>query len=401
MNGLRGREAVKLVARREVTQKLREKSFLISMAVTVTIIALVAVVPPLLGAGGPSTFKVATTDAAGAAIAATAKREEQGFDAKLELRKLSPAEAREALAGGDVDALLSASGLRTKEEPDDKLTGLVQSAARELHQAQSLRDAGLRGDDLARALSPPPVAVTTIEPVDPERERKGAFAFVAVLALYTQLLTFGYLLASGVVEEKASRVVEVLLATIQPRDLLAGKIIGLGLLGFGQLFVMTGVGLIAATLSGALDVNGEIVGAAGLAVGWFVLGYAFYAGLFACAGALVPRQEELQASMTPLTMLILISFFVSFIVLDDPDGTLAHVTSFIPFSAPITMPPRIALGEAPPIEIAIAFAVTLAGALALIPLAARIYSGAVLRTGSAIKVRDAWRATRPRAESRA
>ena len=140
-----------------------------------------------------------------------------------------------------------------------------------------------------------------------------------------------------------------------------------------------------------------MVGAAALALGWFVLGYAFYSGLFACAGALVPRQEELQSSMTPLTMLILISFFVSFIVLDDPDGTLATVTSFIPFSAPITMPPRIALGEAPAIEIVIALAVTAASALALIPLAARIYSGAVLRTGSAIKVRDAWRATKVRA----
>ena len=181
-----------------------------------------------------------------------------------------------------------------------------------------------------------------------------------MIVLYTQLLTFGYLLASGVVEEKASRVVEVLLSTIRPKDLLGGKIIGLGLLGFGQLVVLTGVGLLAATLSGALDVTGDVVAAAALAVGWFVLGYAFYAGLFACAGALVPRQEELQSTMTPLTMLILISFFVSFIVLDDPDGTLAHVTAYIPFSAPITMPPRIALGEAPAYEIVIALAVTAA-----------------------------------------
>ena len=102
----------------------------------------------------------------------------------------------------------------------------------------------------------------------------------------------------------------------------------------------------AAAATGALDVDCDILVAAALAVGWFVLGYAFYAGLFACAGALVPRQEELQSSMTPLTMLILISFFVSFAVLDNPDGTLAQVTSFIPFCAPMTMPPRIALGEA-------------------------------------------------------
>jgi len=346
-----------------------------------------------MGAGGPSRFTIAVIDASSAPVAAAARSSAKGFDAELKVRRLSPAAARRALDSGDVDAVLSAGGLRAKDEPDDKLTGMIDTAARQVHQADALRAAGLQGAELQRALTPPTVRVSTIKPVDPERERKGAFAFVAVLALYTQLLTFGYLLASGVVEEKASRVVEVLLATIRPKDLLAGKIIGLGLLGLGQLAVMTTVGLTAAALSGALDVSGDVIGAAALAVGWFVLGYAFYSGLFACAGALVPRQEELQASMTPLTMLILISFFLSFVVLDDPDGTLAHISSFIPFSAPITMPPRIALGEAPAVEILAAFAVTVAGALALIPLAGRIYSGAVLRTGSAVKLREAWRAT--------
>jgi len=153
-------------------------------------------------------------------------------------------------------------------------------------------------------------------------------------------------------------------------------------------------GLAAATDTGVLDVDSDLVVAAALAVGWFVLGYAFSAGLFACAGALVPRQEELQSSMTPLTMLILISFFISFAVLENPDSTLAVVSSFIPFSAPMTMPPRIALGEASTVEIVAAFAITAASAAALIPLSGRIYSGAVLRTGSAVKLRDAWRAAR-------
>ena len=88
---------------------------------------------------------------------------------------------------------------------------------------EALRRAGLRGAELQQALDPPAVKVVTSEPIDPERDRKGGFAFVAVLILYTQLLTYGYLLASGVVEEKASRVVEVLLSTIRPKDLLAGK----------------------------------------------------------------------------------------------------------------------------------------------------------------------------------
>ena len=88
------------------------------------------------------------------------------------------------------------------------------------------------------------------------------------------------------------------------------------------------------------------------------------------------------------------SFFVSFAVIDNPGGTLATVVSFIPFAAPITMPPRIALREASAVELIGAFTITLASAAALVPLAARIYSGAVLRTGAAVKQRDAWRGAR-------
>jgi ABC-2 type transport system permease protein len=163
------------------------------------------------------------------------------------------------------------------------------------------------------------------------------------------------------------------------------------------MVVLAGAGLGAAAVAGALSIDGDVVAGAALAVAWFVLGYAFYAGLFACAGALVPRQEELQASMTPLTMIILISFFVSFAVLDQPDGTVAHISSFIPFSAPITMPPRVALGQASAFEIVAAIVITTGSAAALIPVSGRIYSGAVLRTGSSVKVRDAWRASRVRA----
>ena len=394
MSGLRGRPAIALVARREITQRLREKSFLISMAVTVVLVVLVAVVPPLLGFGGKETFTVGVADNASLAVANAADRGAKAFDADVKVRRV---DGNADLADGKVDAVLSTRGLHAEEEPDQTLLGIIETARREVQQATALKRAGLSDTEVRQALNPPALKVTTVEPVDPEADRKGTFAFIAVLALYAQLLTFGYLLASGVVEEKASRVVEVLLATIRPRDLLAGKIIGLGVLGFGQTLIIAAAGLAAATATGALEVDSDIVVAAALAVGWFVLGYAFYAGLFACAGALVPRQEELQSSMTPLTMVILFSFFVSFAVLDNPDGTLARVTSFIPFSAPMIMPVRIALGEASTFEIVAAFAITAAAAAALVPVAGRIYSGAVLRTGSSVKLRDAWSSARARA----
>ena len=149
-----------------------------------------------------------------------------------------------------------------------------------------------------------------------------------------------------------------------------------------------------AAATGALDVDGDLLVAIALSLVWFVLGYAFYASAFAVAGALVPRQEEIQSSTTPLTMLILISLFVGFAVNDDPDGTLAHVSAFIPTIAPVTMPSRIILGAAPAWEIAASVALMIVATLALIPLAGRIYAAVVLRTGSAVKLREAARAAR-------
>jgi len=215
-----------------------------------------------------------------------------------------------------------------------------------------------------------------------------------VLLLYGQLMGIGIFVAMGVVEEKSSRVAELLLSTVRPTHLLAGKVIGLGLLGLGQLLLIALLGLVAAGASGALEVEEDLLVAVGLALAWFVVGYAFYGAAFACAASLVSRQEDLQSVLTPLQMLLLVGFFLSFGVAAEPDGTLAVVSSFLPPVAPMIMPARIAVGEASTVEIVGAFVVTLLAAALLIPLAARIYSGAILRTGAAVKLRQAWSAAR-------
>jgi len=389
-----GREAVRLVARREITERVREKSFLISMLVSVIIVGLVAVLPTALGLGGEKEYTVGVVDPSARPVADAAARGAGAFDARLEIQRLAPADAAKALADGDVDAVLGARGIRSQEKPDDELVRVLQAANRQVRAAQALRDAGLPPAQAQRALAPPPLAVTTVKPVDSAAEKRGGFAFFAVILLYGQLIGFGYFVAMGVVEEKSSRVVEVLLSTIRPRHLLAGKILGLGVLGLGQLLVLAVLGLAMAGAAGALDIDGDLIVAAALALVWFVVGYAFYAAAFATAASLVSRQEDLQSVITPLTLVLLVGFFMSFGVVSDPDGTLARVSSFIPPIAPLTMPPRIALGEASVVEIVGAFAVTIGATLLLIPLAARIYSGAVLRMGGTIKLRDAWRAAR-------
>ena len=166
---------------------------------------------------------------------------------------------------------------------------------------------------------------------------------------------------------------------------------GIGALGLLQLAFITGFAITLASATGALSIPAHALGTALLAIGWFALGFAFYASLFAVAGALVARMEELQNAIVPLNLLILASFFVSIGTVNDPGATIAHVASLLPFSAPLAMPVRISLGAASPIEIAASLAILIGSTVLLIPLAGRVYSGAVLRTGGRVKLREAWR----------
>jgi len=356
---------IRLVARRELTERVRERSFLVSTGITLGIIVLAVLLPLIFGFGGPKHYVVAGGDAAGRAVAEQAVRVADSFDATV------------VVSDRDPDATVEGGEIRSTDEPDDTLVNILQVANQQVQSAP-----------------PPALRVVTSSPVDPDRDAKAGLAFFAILILYGQLLTYGMWVATGVVEEKSSRVVEILLSTIRPRDLLAGKAIGLGLLGLGQLLVISTVGLIVAAVSGALHVDGNLVGAVALSLVWFVLGYAFYASAFAVAGALVPRQEELQGALMPLTMVILISLFAGFAVNENPDGTFAHVTAFIPPMAPVTMPSRIILGAAPAWEVAASVALMLGSTLLLVPFAARIYAAVVLRTGSAVKLREAIRLAR-------
>jgi ABC-2 type transport system permease protein len=119
----------------------------------------------------------------------------------------------------------------------------------------------------------------------------------------------------------------------------------------------------------------------GLVLFWFVLGFFFYATLFAVAGSIVTRQEDLQTTMTPLTLLIVASFFVGISATSNPSSTLATVASLLPFSSPLVMPTRIALGEATPWEVVLSIAISIGSTALLIPIATKVYSRALLQTG--------------------
>ena len=174
-----------------------------------------------------------------------------------------------------------------------------------------------------------PIDASPILPPDPDRDSKAAVAFVAVLLLYGQLFGYGVWVATGVIEEKSSRVVEVLLSAIRARQLMAGKIAGIGVLGLLQLVFIAVVRHHARERDRGDRPSPRIrFSAAALTIGWFVLGFAFYAAMFAVAGALVSRMEELQNAIVPINLLVFASFLISIGApagsrLDDREGRVA------------------------------------------------------------------------------
>jgi ABC-2 type transport system permease protein len=314
-----------------------------------------------------------------------------GFEVKV-LALPDRAEAERAVDVGDADAaLVNGDAIVVRDEPPEQLVGLIQAISLRERSRQALVAAGLSDDQVDAALLQRPLPVEALEPVDARRSESATVTFVGVLLLYGQLFAYGYWVAAGVVEEKSSRVVEVLLATLRPSHLLRGKILGIGLLGLLQLLLIGLVGLFASNAVGSLEFPTGAIATMGVVLVWFVLGFFFYAGLFAVAGSIVSRQEDLQTTMTPLTILIIASFIIGLSATGDPDSTLAVVASLLPFSSPLVMPTRIVLGDAAPWEVVASLAISVVSTAALIPIATKVYSRALLRPGR-VRIRQVLRA---------
>jgi ABC-2 type transport system permease protein len=385
--------AIKLVIRREVVERIRERAFLYSTGVSLLLIAGVAVLPALIGTddGGYDVGFVGSTSTEIQEAAADPTL--SAVDVVVTAKEYDDRAAAEAgLEAGEIDAaVVNGEELIGNEEVPPELQTFLQEVASRVRLLEALNEAGLSTAQIQDIVNPAPLEVTALDPPDEDQAEKSGLAYIGAIILFSQVFGYGYWVAMGVVEEKSSRVVEVILAKIRPAQLLAGKVIGIGLLGLLQLVLIVVVGLTIAVVTGSIELPSGTTGIIALVVVWFLLGYAFYSSAFAVSGALVSRVEELQSSTAPMSMIIFASFFVGITATDNPDSTLATVASYLPPSAPLTMPQRAALGDVSSVEILLSMAITLVAAAALIPIAGRLYSGGILRTGGVVKLREAWR----------
>ncbi len=383
---------IRLVARRELREMLRERSFLISTVVMLVIVLAIAVLPSMIGGGTDE----ATVGVVGSNARATADRAAALAPAdalRLTIRTYDDREQlNRAVADNDASVGVVGDELVVQDDPGGEVIDLLQAASGRVRAEKALTAAGVGAPDLTRVLDQPRLPVRALDPDADERSDREALALTAAIILFTSVIGFALTVAFGIVEEKNSRVVEVLLAAVKPRELLAGKVIGLALLGLAQLLAIAIPGVIAARLAGTIELPDATSPALLLTVVvWFLVGYAVYAGVFAAAGSLVSRQEDLQSTITPILLVMYGAFVGSLTASSDPDSLWAHVLTFVPLTAPMVAPARYARDALPLAEHLAALAVTALGAVALVLLASHIYERAILRIGQKVRWRDAVR----------
>jgi ABC-2 type transport system permease protein len=389
--------SVWLVARREILERGRSRGFILSVFFTTALVIGSFVVPAILFRDDDAT-QLGVVQPAPAGLDAVLATTSTTFDQPIDIVPFDDAAAAEdALRSGDVDAVIdvpadlsSAGSVRFDEEVDQATAQLVSASVIAVRLQSILDAADVDPVAFASAQTPP-----TAEAVDPRTEADESSFFVAnigAVLILVGIFSFGFTVLTGVVEEKQSRVVEVVLSTVRPRDLLMGKVIGIGMLGLVQLAVFVTAGLVAAALTATIALPSITPATIALLVIWFILGYALYSTALGFLGALASRMEEASNASTPVTMIAMVSYFVAvFAVVDDPSGVVAQVATFFPPSAPFVVPLRAAFDAISPVEIGLSVLVTMAGIWVLFSVGARVYAGAVLQTASRMKLRDAWR----------
>ena len=347
-----------LVSNREITMRLRSKAFIISTSILLLAVLASIVIGSVVSANAEPT-KVAVQRSVINALPELPQFAVTDVDTRAEAEKL--------VRSGVVEAAIVSNSTVSK-------LGIT-----------------------VIGLHSPPTAVIAAVSVAPDvtllnASTKNPLLIYLVslgfgLVFFLSAVTFGSTIAQSVVEEKATRVVEILMSAIPVRTLLAGKVLGNSILAFGQIAliaILSGVGLLVTGQS-------TLLGTLGPSIIWFVVFFAFgfvlLASLFAAAASLVSRQEDMASVTSPVTMLVMVPYLLVIIFNDNP--IVLGIMSYVPFSAPVGMPMRIFLGTTEWWEPLLSLALLLVSTAFVIVIGSRIYENSLLRMGGRVKLRDA------------
>ena len=382
-----------LIARREMRSRVRRTGYKVTTVGGLLLIAALFLLPTISDAlenGARTEIAVAGADAATVqALQRSLPERNPNGKPKIELRRVGDAATAERLRrDGTVDATLElGETLRySAEQPGDEVDRL-RSAVGAAVAAQRLREQGLDAGEVAAVFQAPRVVVRDTDGESPTTQSR-TLVYALLLMLYMSVLVYGAAVSSAIVQEKASRVTEVMMARVTPLQHMAGKLGGVGLAGLAQFALWIGVALAILAVGSLLGESAGIELAdvpAGVFVAFgvfFVLGFTLYGALYAGLSAPASRIEDATAAGAVPGILIVASFLAATVALGDPESSAARILSLIPPLTPMTMFTRVALGSPPVWEVALAVVLLLATIALVLVLSARVYRASLLMYGT-------------------
>jgi len=384
------RHAWSLVARREIATRLTDRAFLVGTLLTLAMIVGFVAVQAVLSDRTEDYDVVATASAASMADAVS--EQASAVDDKVRVTAVDVADdaaAQAALREDEADAWLTTRDgdwvIVGRDEVPSDLEAVTATVVRDTTLAANAAAAGTSVDSLTAGSE---LTSDVLDGDADQRDFAQGIAFALAFLFYVSSLVFGYTLAGSVVEEKQSRIVEIIATKIPVRQLLAGKVLGNTALALAQMALYAAIGLVGLTFTSYSTFLPSVTGALGWFLAFFIVGFLLIACLWAVTGALASRTEDVQSTSTPLTMLLVAIFFGSAFL----DGAAQTVLSFVPPASAVLMPQRILEGDAAWWEPFVALAILLVAAGAVVLVAERLYRRSLLQTHGRISVRQAWSA---------
>lgn len=350
--------AIGLVIEREIMVRLKSKAFMVSTILSIVLFGALVGVSGALPSLFASSDKVAVTSAGAEAM--------KGMDDVDLIDVADVDEAKDLVQSGDVTAAVV--------EDDASPVGFSVIAERSAPES------------LTGALS----EVPTVQLLDPDAPDPVLTNFIGLglgIVFFMAAMTFGNTIASSVVEEKQSRIVEILLASTSARVLMFGKIIACTILAFAQIGLTAVSVLVGAAISGNDLVLGKVAEPIAWFIPLFIVGFIMVAALYAAAASMVSRTEDLASTSSPIMMLIFLPY-LAVIVFSSNESVMA-VLSYIPFSAAVAVPMRVFLGTIEWWEPLVSLVILAATTLLALLLATRIFEGSILRSGPKLSWKQA------------
>ena len=378
----------RLIAQREISTRIRDKAFLGGTLFSVVLIIGVFVVSAIVS-GGPRSYDVAVIEEPPGVLDAAVQTLSIGEDEPAEIDTVqvdSVEDAEAAVLDGDADLALlpTADGyeIASEDGTDSQLASALRAAIAETAYASNAEAAGV---DLAELAAGAAVEHRALDPDSSDAGARSAVAFGFAIVFLLTAMSFGMAISQSVVREKESRVVEILAAAVPIRALLWGKIVGNTVLALGQVVILVAVSLAGLALTGYDELLTGLSGAMAWYVVLFILGFVSLAALWSVAGSLASKQEDLQSTTLPGQMLLFVPYFVSVLA----GESVRTVFSMLPIVSTMVMPGRIAEGDVPLWQIAVAIASTVVAAVVFVRLGERMFERTVLRTGGKLGYRQA------------